>query len=146
MEMVKLPCGRRARVVPGDEAGEFRFILIAPSLADRLGELGCDRDECDAAEHLANEWRESGMERYGRSVFAASGSHGGMTFEDGIRDGHWRAYGEAMAAMRPDHAIVAAVVIEGRSIAAGDVPRLRMGLAHLAAVLRKGMRGVSSLR
>ncbi|MFO1129160.1 MAG: hypothetical protein U1E66_12090 [Rhodospirillales bacterium] len=136
MDMVKLPCGRRARVVPGDEAGEFRFILIAPSLADRLGELGCDRDECDAAERLAHEWRESGMERYGRSVFAASGSHGGMTFEDGIRDGHWRAYAEAMATMGRDARIVAAVVIEGRRISAGDVPRLRAGLSRLARVLR----------
>ncbi|MFO1127716.1 MAG: hypothetical protein U1E66_04670 [Rhodospirillales bacterium] len=136
METIALPCGRRARVVPGDEAGEFRFILIAPSLADRLGELGCDRDECDAGERLAHEWRESGMERYGRSVFAASGARGGMTFEDGIRDGPWRAYAEAMATMRPDHAIVAAVVIEGRPIAAGDVPRLRAGLSRLARVLR----------
>ena len=65
LETIALPCGRRARLVPADLAGEFRFVLIAPGLADGLRDLGCDRDECDAAEHLAHEWGESGMERYG---------------------------------------------------------------------------------
>jgi hypothetical protein len=83
--VVLLPGGRKAKLVPADDAGVFR--LQVDDFA-HLAKAGASHDAISLARTIARLWHASGVDLRSRQASADSG--GGGCFEDRVREGPLR--------------------------------------------------------
>lgn len=115
MNDIVLPGGRRGRLVPGDDAGEWRLVLTDDEeLAHILKAAGASDDAITIADRLAAAWHRSGMDTRSRSCGGGSGS--GVPLDERIHEPSRRTVSSILRAAAPyHHAVIAVVLYEDRT-------------------------------